>query len=130
MKRLLFALPIVVFASFIVITGMTLTYSVCAEQSSETRAQQRQQARTGDRIMACVVCQGAAEERLVSPATADWPWDACQGVTHLGNGQWRMQSHVDSQNRMGALIRITVDCTAKFVGKKQYQIADLQLLER
>ena len=130
MRRFLFGLLIFVPACFILIVGMTLTYSVCAGQSSQSQTQRRQRARTGDRIEACVICQNATEEKLVSPATADWPFDACRSVTHLGDGEWKMQSHVDSQNRMGALIRIAVDCTAKFAGQGKYLIEDLQLLER
>jgi hypothetical protein len=80
-----------------------------------------------DKISAYTMCQQFAEDRLKAPSTADWPWGASDATTDLGDGRYRVRTHVDAQNSFGAMIRSQVDCTVKFVGEGKWQLEDLQI---
>lgn len=53
------------------------------------------------------------EDRLSSPATADWPWKAKE-IKYMGEGIYRVRTYVDSQNGFGALMRSDVDAVVKW----------------
>ena len=75
---------------------------------------------------AFVMVQQYAEERLVSPATADWPW-TCETVTYLGDGRYRVLTYVDSQNAFGALIRSNVDAVVKWMHDDVWVLKSLSI---
>ncbi len=54
---------------------------------------------------AWVYMQSFVEDRLKSPKSADFPFAGARGVTSLGQGRYKVQSYVDSQNSFGANIR-------------------------
>lgn len=58
-----------------------------------------------DQHAAMVYCQQLVRKRLVSPSTADFAGFGDSSVTAIGDGRWRVESYVDSQNRMGGMIR-------------------------
>ncbi len=76
--------------------------------------------------MACVMIQDLVEPRLVSPATADWPW-TCDKVTYLGDGRYRVLTYVDAQNRFGGLIRSNIDAVVKYVGDDLWKLESLKM---
>lgn len=57
-----------------------------------------------DKFGAIVAAKGFVTRQLKSPASASFPWGDCS-ATHLGGGEWRVCSYVDSQNSFGAKIR-------------------------
>jgi len=66
------------------------------------------------------VCRGLVKERLISPSSADFPWEA-DGVWRTGSlwqQKYIVRMHVDSQNAYGATLRSTWRC------KVQYQISE------
>lgn len=80
-----------------------------------------------DEISAYTMCQQFTEERLKAPSTAKWPWGASDATTHLGDGRYRVRTHVDAQNSFGAMIRSQVDCTVRYVGGDKWQLEALQI---
>ena len=69
-----------------------------------------------DLMSAWAMCQELTEERLVSPASAEWPWDNRPHTKHLGAGRFQVKTHVDSQNRFGAMLRAPVNCVVQKKG--------------
>jgi len=58
------------------------------------------------KIEAMTAAQMAIEQRLKSPGSAKHPWAAPEETTtYIGNNQYRVESHVDSQNSFGASVR-------------------------
>ena len=80
-----------------------------------------------DLMSAWARCQGFAEGRLVSPASAEWPWDNRPYTSHLGAGRFRVQTHVDSQNRFGAMLRKPVDCIVQKTGSNKWRLESLDM---
>jgi hypothetical protein len=60
---------------------------------------------SGDDVGAWVAMQMFVEDRLKSPATADFPWGAQDQVKDLGGGRYFVDSYVDSENSFGANVR-------------------------
>lgn len=109
-----------------------------AEERNERLAEQRQEAeereaeaakeRAGSRTGAIIACQEFIERQLVSPASADHPWSP----DHVDEveGRWAVRSHVDSENRFGAKIRIDYQCLVEHAGDERYTLLGLQADER
>lgn len=57
-------------------------------------------------------CEGAVEQNLKAPATAE---HAGQSVT--GSGPWTVVGAVDAENAFGALVRTSYTCTAVLQGE-------------
>lgn len=55
------------------------------------------------------------KDRLVSPSTAEFPHVADR-IDYLGDSLYRIVSYVDSQNKMGALVRTTYGATVQYKG--------------
>lgn len=79
----------------------------------------------GQEIMAAVVSESYVEERLVSPRSAKFPWFA-SGV-YLGDGEHYVSSYVDSQNRMGAMIRTYYSAHLLYLGDDNWELLGLEL---
>ncbi len=62
--------------------------------------------------MAYIQCQKFTEERLKSPKSADWPLLDVKTIK-IAEHTYMVQSHVDSQNAFGAVIRTQVDCVVR-----------------
>ena len=86
------------------------------QETRENRKVQSAEALEEDLMSAWARCQEFTEERLVSPASAKWPWDNRPYTSHLGAGRFRVQTHVDSQNAFGAMLRTPVGCVVQKKG--------------
>jgi hypothetical protein len=65
---------------------------------------------------AFVMCQEPVRARLLSPASADFPFLDHETV-RLGDGhRYRVRSYVDSQNRYGAMLRTHFTCVIEYRG--------------
>jgi hypothetical protein len=106
---------------------VTLGAFVILAIGSSDSSSSRPPAPSHDKISAYTMCQQFTEDRLKSPSTADWPWGASDATTDLGDGRYRVRTHVDAQNSFGAMIRSQVDCTVRFVGGDKWQLEDLQI---
>jgi len=71
-----------------------------------------------DPILAYNFAKDFIKGRLKSPSTAEFPgtFEKKNHVTDLGNGEYRINSWVDSQNGFGAMIRSRQSCKIIFNG--------------
>jgi cytoskeletal protein RodZ len=78
------------------------------------------------------VCQQFVEERLASPSSASYPNiaedDGEVTIWLLANDDYRVNSHVDSDNAFGASLRSVFQCTVDYQGGDQWLLEDLELL--
>lgn len=67
------------------------------------------------------------ERQLKSPKTADFPGVLTykNHVKKMENGQWIINSYVDSQNGFGAIVRTNFSCTVVKVGGR-YKVQDFK----
>jgi hypothetical protein len=56
-------------------------------------------------MMAYIQAEKWVKDRLVSPSTAKFPSIKTEHVTRYAGNKYRINSYVDSQNKMGATIR-------------------------
>lgn len=59
--------------------------------------------------------QDAVERRLVSPATADFPWSPTSSI-YTGDWKYTIKSYVDAQNAFGATVRLRWGAVMKRLG--------------
>lgn len=73
-----------------------------------------------DPLLAYSFAEDFIKERLKAPSTAEFPglFEKKNHVKSLGNGEYQINSWVDSQNGFGAMIRSRWACKIKFVGDK------------
>lgn len=76
---------------------------------------------------AYVMCQEFVGDLLVSPGSAEYPPGG--KAESVGGNRWRVVSHVDAQNRMGAFLRANFYCEIEDVGDDQWRAIDVRLLE-
>ncbi len=71
-------------------------------------------------IMAYNFAEDFVKQRLKSPSTAEFPglFEKNKHIIDLGNGEYKINSWVDSQNGFGAMIRSKWSCKIKFVDDK------------
>lgn len=71
----------------------------------------------GDHNSAIEACHQMTEDRLKSPATAEFPYydDAGVTATQIGDA-WSVESFVDSENSFGANIRMSFICGVSLTG--------------
>jgi hypothetical protein len=86
---------------------------------------------SGGRTMAYVMCQKFIEERLVAPATADWPstYDVDIFTVEGKTSAWQIRGYVDAENRMGAFIRNYYICEVSYVGDETWHLDYLKFDE-
>ena len=82
-----------------------------------------------DPIIACVMSQTFAKERLKAPATAKFASYRESQVTDKGNGEYLVSSHVDAENSFGAKIRTRYICHLKYTGNNRWQLMEFKFLE-
>lgn len=70
---------------------------------------ERHERQYGDNLGAAAAAQTFVKARLVSPATAKFPW-AGGDVTELNPGEYSVKGYVDSQNAFGAMLRKNYLC--------------------
>ncbi len=81
---------------------------------------------SGNESSAHAITRQFVEDILVSPATADWPWQAKE-INYLGEGRYRVRTYVDSQNRFGAVIRSDVDAVVKWTTGDTWKLESLSV---
>ena len=78
-----------------------------------------------------MMCEDFVKNRLVAPATAKFP--SLQDVTVIvvsdTQNIYKVSGYVDSQNRMGALVRTHYTCVVKYIGNNKWQLQDLEILD-
>ena len=84
-----------------------------------------------ERIGAYIMTQDWVKERLVSPGSAEFPGATKKRdhTTHLGGQKYRIESYVDSQNRMGASLRTHFTAVVEQVEKDKWTLHSLELHE-
>ena len=75
---------------------------------------------SNNNAMAYIMCQQFTEKRLTSPGSADWPFAGARSTTTLPANRYRVQTHVDSQNTFGAMLRTQVDCIVRVEGQEWF----------
>lgn len=85
----------------------------------------------GGRSMAYIMCQEFVEERLVAPATAKFPKQSDIETFTVKDKKdaYQIRGYVDSQNRMGALLRMHYVCEVSYVGNDKWHLDYLQFDE-
>lgn len=75
---------------------------------------------SNNKFLAYSYAEKFVKKKLKSPSTAEFPGtlEKDEHITDLGNGEYRIESWVDSQNSYGAQIRTSFSCTIKFEGDK------------
>jgi len=75
-----------------------------------------------------VMCEDFARKQLRAPSTAKFGRASETTATHLGDGKYRVRTHVDAQNGFGAMIRSQVDCTVQWAGGSTWRLQNLEIL--
>lgn len=119
MKALLGLVGIVVLAS--VISGCSASEGGSADGSPAEEVDRSEV--IGDDIGARVICQQFVEDRLKSPATADFSGEAAR---HIRGKKWIVAGDVDSENSFGAMIRNQYTCKVRFVGDDRWQLVSMR----
>lgn len=78
---------------------------------------------------AWVVTERFVEAQLVAPATAEFPCCCDDFTVHLGDGRYRVAAYVDSENRMGALVRTEFVAEVQWLEGDRYELVQLALEE-
>lgn len=76
---------------------------------------------SGNAGEAVAQCEGFADQRLKSPASADYDLGAVES-----DGRWTVTGTVDSQNSFGAMIRNDVECVIE-LDDNSARLVDLSL---
>lgn len=98
---------------------MALSISACSTGSGTVTS-------TGpDKIEAYVMAQVFVEKWLKAPSTAQYPLASEAIINDLGDGRWRVQAWVDSQNSFGAMVRNNFTCTLKYTGGDNWRVEKL-----
>jgi len=106
---------------FLILAGCALTVLVAVA----SLAGSQRKTKTYSAIDAWVITKQFVEDRLVSPATADFPPYSPDFTEHLGNGRYRVTSYVDSQNRMGGLVRTRFVAIVRWTGGDNWRLESL-----
>ena len=78
-----------------------------------------------DEFHATEMADKFVREQLLTPSTAKFPWTA-DSVTKEGDG-WRVRSHVDSQNGLGAMIRSEYVSVVRHKGNRSWECLYLEI---
>ena len=79
-----------------------------------------------DKIGAKVMAQQFLEDRLKSPATADYPWAKTDDtVTELSDNKYKYRSYVDSENSFGANVRTNFEIVVQYAGDDKWRLISI-----
>ena len=76
---------------------------------------------------ASVMAEEFVKEKLISPGSAKFQPFLDTDIQDLGSGRYKITSYVDSQNKLGALVRSNYVCTVKYAGGNKWLLEDLQV---
>lgn len=80
------------------------------------------------------VCTQFVKDRLRAPGTAEFPNqfedDGEVTMTPRGGDEWRVVSHVDSENAFGGVVQSNFTCDVEHVGGDEWRLVNLDLVER
>ena len=84
-----------------------------------------------DKISAFVMCEQFVTDRLKVASTAKFPLSNGSDVTvsQLDDAHYRVNAYVDSQNSLGAILRIRYDCTVRYTGNENWRLENLTAME-
>jgi RNA polymerase subunit RPABC4/transcription elongation factor Spt4 len=106
---------------------MLIVVVVCSGVFSTNAPREWQEPLEGEQTYtAYTKVQEFVELKLVSPGTANWPWLDWES-SYLGDGRYRVVTHVDSHNGFGALIRSNVNAVVEYVGEKRWRLVSLSM---
>ena len=112
----------------ILILGLSVVvFVVLALLCNQIEQSTSSQADTGNRYGAQVVCEKFVKKQLVAPATAKFA--SPDSAVKLSGDTWRVKGHLDAENRMGALLRLTYTCDVSYQGDDQWSLVDLDVVE-
>jgi len=86
----------------------------------------------GGATLAYIMCQDFIEDRLTAPKSAEWPSHTEISITRFSDREdeaYRVTGYLDSQNRMGAMIRIYYVCDIAYLGDDQWRLEKLDVVE-
>jgi hypothetical protein len=102
-----------------------LLYKTCGGNNNEYETPWQDK---DESTMAYIMCQDWVKQRLVSPATADFP--RYDQVTVTRNGQvYTIVGYVDSQNRFGALLRSNFYAEVEQIDKERWRCNKIEITE-
>lgn len=130
MRRFLYILAGILFAFTVLI--VVVGVMVDAPEDPAKAEADREATACVDSTMAYVVAQNFVKQRLVSPATADFPWlGFAEGVAsrHIGDCRHRVTGYVDSQNRFGATVRTRFVATVRYNGGERWGAEEVSFPE-
>jgi hypothetical protein len=78
-----------------------------------------------DRVEAFTVCQQFVEQRLKSPASADFPPPSEATISNSGD-TWTIDGYVDAANSFGASLRSNFTCVVEHTGGDQWALVSLE----
>ena len=82
-----------------------------------------------NKSLAYIMCEKMVAKKLKSPKTAEFASDWTNHVSYLGDGKYKINSYVDSQNSFGALVRSKFSCVMTDLGDSKWQISDVVFYE-
>ena len=110
-----------------VVVVLVLAALACGESADRTPTPD-----VGSRYGAYAICKEFVADRLVSPTTAEFPKAAEMTIKQVDveADQWRVVGYVDSQNRMGAMLRADFACVVTYKGDDVWGLDDLEIVPR
>ena len=114
----------------VAVVGMLIFVSlICSRCGGGSSSSKRDE---GDKYGAYVVCQKFVKERLVAPATAKFPaaGDMDIGEVDPAAKAWQVVGYVDSENKLGAMLRLDFVCEVTYQGNDKWNLQRLDLNER
>ena len=99
-----------------------------AEKQSIGNRQAESEVRLDRARSAAVTCEQFVTKGLEDPSTARFQDIYAAHVADLGDGRYIIKSHVDSQNSVGAMLRMNYECDVTNVGDK-WRLASLKTLK-
>lgn len=92
----------------IVVVALIFLYFKCSDDKKEDQPKQKKKF---DRSDAIYESHQYVKDGLVSPSTADFDYDRNAAAAIINDSTFYVAGTVDSQNRMGAMIRSNYSCT-------------------
>lgn len=110
---------------FLVLAVALYFYIGSGNSTSDTPQKEREP----DNIAAFVMSQTFVEKHLVSPSTAKFPYSSGAKIVKLDSVTWRVTSYVDSQNKLGGMIRTYYEAKLMYLGNEEWKLLDIKFSE-
>lgn len=99
-----------------IVTIMTFMFLAYGSSNSDSDSP------SDNKFLAYSYAEDFVKKKLKSPSTAEFPGtvEKDKHIKELGDGKYKIDSWVDSQNSYGAQIRTNFSCTITFEGDNVY----------